>query len=277
VTDDLLDELARSLARPVPRRSALRLLGGALVAAGVSGLLPSRGRAAPADDPCPTCADRPNSTPCCVRLSDVTARVAIGQCYYPGTEQCCTGPSAHDGRPTAWICSKDDTCGADGVQLCIPPPCHWNDPINGAQQQPYNPASECCTSFGVEPKFQGFNVRHCKDTMKSNGSKPKVNGCGTDRIKLRDTFRCGGRKVTVRSLCNDHDRCYGNCRSDKDQCDRTLISAFEKACERRYADGSRCRQNCIDVAYTVSLLLRTHDEPERAYKQAQQEACQCCP
>jgi hypothetical protein len=63
-----------------------------------------------------------------VRLSDTLARVAIGQCYYPGTEQCCIGPSSYDGLPTAWICPNYKKCGQEGVQLCIcDNPCGFDD------------------------------------------------------------------------------------------------------------------------------------------------------
>ena len=138
MTDGRLDELARSLAQPVPRRSALRLVGGALVAAGTSGLLPFRARAA--DDPCPTCADRPGTLPCCARFGNGLAHVAIGQCYDPRTEQCCIGESASDpGTPTAWICSKCENCGADGAQLCIERQKFCGDLCDCPADKPY-----CC-------------------------------------------------------------------------------------------------------------------------------------
>jgi hypothetical protein len=125
----------------MPRRSALRLVGGALVAAGTSGLLPSRARAG-GGDPCPTCADRPGTLPCCARFGNGLAHVAIGQCYDPNTQQCCIGPSASDpGTPTAWICSRCDTCGADGAQLCVagPPEFKCGDSCGCPPDTPY-----CC-------------------------------------------------------------------------------------------------------------------------------------
>jgi hypothetical protein len=55
-----------------------------------------------------------------VRFGDGLARVAIGQCYDPETEQCCTGPSPPpDPNPTAWICAKDDySCGSTTTKIC---------------------------------------------------------------------------------------------------------------------------------------------------------------
>jgi hypothetical protein len=44
---EILDELARTVARPMPRSRALRVLGGALVSAAVPGLVPKRAVAAP--------------------------------------------------------------------------------------------------------------------------------------------------------------------------------------------------------------------------------------
>ena len=42
---EFLDELARSMAKPMPRRRALRLLGGALVSVAVPGFATTKARA----------------------------------------------------------------------------------------------------------------------------------------------------------------------------------------------------------------------------------------
>ena len=296
MTDSLFDELARSLAQPVPRRSALRILGSALVAVGVPGLLPSRARAAPADDPCPTCADRPNSTPCCVRLSDVTARVAVGQCYYSGTEQCCTGPSAYDGLPTAWICPKYKTCGADGVKLCIGCP-DGRDPckdvcceegeecIDGECKRRcenergrgvtrmYNPKTQCCTEYGIEPKYPIRYFARCEKTrVPRTGYKPTSNGCGPEGgPKVPDKVG----KASFLAACNKHDICYGKCKSDRHACDERFGRRLRRACEVAYPQGTRTRKACLDVAkdYHEAVIALG----SIAYDDAQSKACQCCP
>lgn len=296
MTDSLLDELARSLAQPVPRRSALRLLGSALVAAGVSGLLPSRARAQAADDPCPTCADRPGSMPCCVRLSDTTARVAIGQCYYPGIEQCCTGPSAYDGLPTAWICSYYEKCGADGVQLCIGcrdgrDPCKdvcckedeqcidgrckrhcENERARGVTRM-YDPKTQCCTEYGIERKYPIRYFERCRKTrVPRPGYKPTSNGCGpAGGPKVPDSFG----KASFLDACNKHDICYGTCKSNRHTCDKKFGKRLRRACRGAYPDGSRKLAECLDRAkdyHDAVIALGSI-----AYDDAQSEACQCCP
>ena len=58
------------------RRHALRL---AAAAAGTSLIaLPSRAHAQAADDPCPTCASRPGTVPCCRRLGGGLSYVLTG-------------------------------------------------------------------------------------------------------------------------------------------------------------------------------------------------------
>jgi hypothetical protein len=279
VTDGRFDDLAKSLAAPVSRFGALKIFGAAAVAA----LVPTARASAVARANCPpyqgVC--RPDSNiPGRTLCVHPEATTCFPNCCDPMFPVCCVDQDPHptDPNTASWCCPQGEKCGNRSAfeRECIPV-CHWDDPLSGAQQQPYDPASECCTSRGVQPKSQGFSLQACADTLREKpGYKPKVNGCGTDRIKLPDTLRCGRRKLTIRNLCDNHDRCYGTCGKAKDQCDRALIRAFEEACESRYAKQSRCRENCVDLAYTASLLLRTHDEPERAYKQAQQEACECC-
>ena len=294
--DHPLDELARSLAQPVPRRSAFRLLGGALVAAGVSGLVPSRARAQAADDPCPTCSDRPNTQPCCVRLSDTTARVAVGQCYYPGTEQCCTGPSAYDGRPTCWICQKWEKCGQDGADLCIGcpdgrDPCKdecckddeqciddeckkrcENEHSRGASRM-YNPKTQCCTDYGIERKYPIRYFERCRKTrVPRAGFKPTSNGCGpAGGPKVPDKFG----KASFLKACNKHDICYGTCKSDRKACDKKFGQRLRAACRGAYGKGTTGRARCLERADEYHDLVTALGSV--AYDDAQSEACQCCP
>jgi len=111
-----LDQIARVFAAPMSRRRVFRL--GAAAAGASLFTLPSRAHAQADDDPCPTCASRPGTQPCCVRFGNGLARVAIGQCYDPNTQECCTGTSPDDGLPTAWICSQGTTCAGDGRCVC---------------------------------------------------------------------------------------------------------------------------------------------------------------
>ena len=137
-SDVRLERIARVVATPISRRRALRLAA----AAGASSFftLPSRAHAQAADDPCPTCASRPGTSPCCLRLGNGLAKVAIGQCYDPKTEACCFGPDPYDGQPTAWICTRGTKCSGSGCacarELCggrccaDDETCYMDDPLS---------------------------------------------------------------------------------------------------------------------------------------------------
>lgn len=82
-----LDELARSLAQPMPRARAVRLLGGALASAAVSGVFPRGARSAPrrAAGPCDCVA---GETPCAIPLGAGCTKVCCVQTgNYP---KCCS-------------------------------------------------------------------------------------------------------------------------------------------------------------------------------------------
>src|SRR5207244_1444543 len=110
----LLDELARSLARPMSRRAALRLMGGALVAATAGGLRPSR---AAASAGCGTGGGScPRDYTCCIDPTD------------PGSESCCP--------PGALCCGG--ACCSPGM-ICVrgkcedKPRCRENETLCGTR------------------------------------------------------------------------------------------------------------------------------------------------
>ncbi len=139
-----LDRIARVLAAPMSRRRVFRL---AAATAGASLFtLPSRAHAQVADDPCPTCASRPGTSPCCLRLGNGLAKVAIGQCYDPNTEACCFGSDPYDGQPTAWICTRGTKCSGSGCacarQLCGGRCCADNEVC--VVRDPFSPETDIC-------------------------------------------------------------------------------------------------------------------------------------
>ena len=112
-----LDDLARTLAEPMPRRRALRFAGAALVGSVVPGLRPL---AALADG----CGPDTHCSDACTADGDIGAcgtesRNACGQitcrltgCLHAG-EKCCPGPD----QP--WICNEDDRCGSPNGPHCV--------------------------------------------------------------------------------------------------------------------------------------------------------------
>ena len=105
------DEFARNLATPMPRRRALRLLGGAIVAATVPGLRPrSAHGASVASLPLGRFAEKP-----C--LKGVFCGFAVNNGYNIG---CCHNPKVpfvccnHNKETGSWCCPEGFTCG-DGT------------------------------------------------------------------------------------------------------------------------------------------------------------------
>ena len=118
------DDLARTLASPMPRRRALRLTGAAIVAAAVPGLRP---RSALGQSPCGP--DTPCSSLCKLTNPKGACGIPIfndcGQelCHF-GRAGCITPDKVCCPRaPDPWYCEKDQECGAKAgecIRKCPP-------------------------------------------------------------------------------------------------------------------------------------------------------------
>ncbi len=109
----LFDDLARTLATPMPRRGALRTIGAALAAGAVPALRPDRALGhAGRTQACPSPTKR-----CFVAIKYGTHE---GGCYYPDYAKCCKGPNNDKEHPNqmSWTCPKDNDCGSAATQFC---------------------------------------------------------------------------------------------------------------------------------------------------------------
>lgn len=265
-----LDELARTIASPMPRSRILRLAAGTVLAALVPGLRPHGARAAitSSTQQCPpggqfTCAEQfgPGTWDCCA-----IANSKNYQCCKTG--KCCGGP----------CCGEDEIC----KDLRCLPGCRFNHPVLGSTLRPYDPKTQCCTPRGVQPKFEGFSARYCKETRtprpRSEKYKPSKNGCGSKDFDVPDTWPAEGRgrKANFTPACNKHDVCYGTCQKDKDACDKAFCRDLKQACKSTWpnAADSKRRGGCEDRAdyYCAGVILAG----DAAYWNAQAEACHCC-
>lgn len=265
------DELARSLATPLPRRRALRLLGGAIVVAAVPGLRSRSASAgvARAAAQCPpggqqTCEQQfpGNGKMDCCKIAPPSENY---QCCRAG--KCCGGP----------CCGADEFC----IDMKCIPGCKFDHPVLGREVRPYDPKTQCCTPRGVQPKFKDFSARVCKETLrprpKSEKYKPTTNGCGSKDFDVPDTWPAEGkgRKANFTPACNTHDVCYGTCKRDKDACDKAFCRDLLKACKKTWPDADdRKRRGCETEAnlYCAGAILAADKE----YWNAQEEACHCC-
>ena len=110
---NLFDDLARTLAQPMPRRGALRAIGAGLAVAAIPALRPDRavGHAGRAHQ----CTGRHQR--CFVAIPFGTHE---GGCYTREFQQCCKGPNNDPVHPNqmSWVCPKDHTCGEAGLCKC---------------------------------------------------------------------------------------------------------------------------------------------------------------
>jgi len=107
------DDLARSLATPMPRRRAMRTIGAAFAVAAFPALRPGRAIGGAAHQQGAT----GNAKRCFVTIPFGTHE---GGSYYPEYQKCCTGPNNDKEHPNqmSWVCPKDYSCGSAASSFC---------------------------------------------------------------------------------------------------------------------------------------------------------------
>ncbi len=293
---EFLDELARTIAKPMPRSTALRLLGGALIAGAFGGIHSASARPTPlglrratADCPVPNC-DWPTCPPrapkhCCQPNIGNDKKLkcrANGCCTLE--ETCCK--SGGGSTTTCCLCG----CGPDGINdTAHCKECPVCAPV-GVERADYRPDIQCCTPYGVEPKFDGFSARACRNTLtpRPGYKRPAANGCGTKDVPVQSvfSFRFRGQRVKVNftPACNNHDKCYDTCTKEtkeqkathKESCDDKLRDDMEAICKKAFSKGSKALDRCTDVAAEFHLGVGLAQTADKAYWRAQSQACHCC-
>jgi hypothetical protein len=162
-------------------------------------------------------------------------------------------------------------------QKCIRGRCEWYCETESDRRRThiYDPATQCCTGYGIEQKYPIQNYTRCEKTrVPRPGYTPDVNGCGAKNgPKVPDHFK----KASFLAACNAHDRCYGTCRAEKSACDDAFVAGITKACRDAFKKGSKNRRDCMETVKTYELGVRLGGTLVGAYDDAQSEACQCCP
>jgi hypothetical protein len=213
---DLLDDLARQMAAPMPRRRALRILLAGAAGATVPGL---RAGAAWGRRRSPNCP--PGETPCGGVCCDVD-----WYCADPATSACCSNGRAYCGSGvTATCCEPGEYCANPGEArpLCCPTGsvgCGTTCCPKGATCA--DPDIELCCKPGAKPCSGGNTVTCCKPHA----------AC------------CEGR------CCGPRHRCHeGECKKCPPY---TRVCGNKHCCERGQAccDGQCCDfgETCASVA-----------------------------
>jgi hypothetical protein len=221
---DFLDELARSMAKPLPRRRALRLLGGAVVAATVPGLATRKAHAASRFHRCEPEGGRLCECNC---KGEVCQRI----CCTPKEMYDCKCGTVAEGagckciRPcgsASACCKAGEHCGNAKKSLCCK---------NGEQ----GCGEKCCERF---QKCASSRRSFCCDVTETPCLTKKIANCCT-----RGETCCNGGCCTRNQTCRGGEceckpgtsrgRCGGDCcHPTRDKCCPGR-SSLEKHCVRK--------------------------------------------
>lgn len=152
-----------------------------------------------------------------------------------------------------------------------------NSPIKRIDFQGLAPCS-------TNSKKRKCNNSTCEERTRKQNSKPiSTNGCGP-RILIFD-FDLGQYLVPdsaigdwdlFNSACNEHDRCYGTCGSDKESCDTKMKEAMLSACDKAFSWWNPFKFVCVIQSHTYEIAVSNFGDG--AYESAQDEFCEwkCC-
>jgi hypothetical protein len=254
------DDLARTLAEPMPRRRALRFAGASLVTALTAGLGARRASASPCgpDTPCSSICTSGNYIGACG--TDTTN--SCGQigcrlegCLSPG-EKCCRGGDA------PWICNDDERCGSVGGPHCIACPeerkcgkaCCKSGEFCGSKNR------ELCCKRGenvcvVPNSSQGVC---CPPGKNCCFNKDRAECCGPDQTCKRGKCVCNQGETCGESCCKKGETCSkGKC------CPKGEVNCGDGECCKKAASccGKTCctgsRETCVGGAGGPQCCLRS--------------------
>ena len=146
-----------------------------------------------------------------------------------------------------------------------------------------NNTSSCVVQYPVK------DLNNCPNKRPHPGYKPTVNGCGAAgviNLPLWALIPDSIGSVNMKPACDDHDRCYGTCNSDKQKCDSALGDSIYAACVATYPTpiatngisinpfDSFFQGICNALGNTYEQAVSEHGQG--AFNDAQKEACECC-
>jgi hypothetical protein len=257
---DRLDSFARRAAQPMTRARALKLAGGAIVAASFPGLVSPPpvagsgrrlvGRASQTCQGCPTgeflcsiprgvgcirvCC--PEGWVCCKSDDEV-------QCCYPG-QTCAVSQPPGATRPNivcagcrtgqeecgGICCSEGSTCADPDLEYCCRPrqtPCRGGGTVTCCGLR-----EECCRGKCCEPGDHCCNGRCCTGNRRCHKGRcrkcpPKTRQCGKRSCCERGEECCDGRCCDKKEKCCGGDHC---CNKNEDCCGGGCCSETQKCC-----------------------------------------------
>jgi len=190
----------------------------------------------------------------------------------------CGGNPAASG--TAHRCPECKKCMNN---VCIPD--YGADPSRCCKGQRYNSTTSCCNVVeGPQPKYPIADLAKCPGRVAHPGFTPTVDGCSDspENPMLQpgdppDGITCQDKNQAppFTPACDDHDRCFQTCNSDKQNCDDQFFNGLRRDICGPLTD-TWCRTRCFYFANLYSAILSAVPA-SGPYTADQKKACQCCP
>ncbi len=293
------DDLARTLAQPMPRRRAVRVIGVSFAALAVPGLSPAVGRAGLDQATCPDGSKcRTAGDVCCTRKSPVSGGYV---CRRP-SEVCCCGNTACDAVTERCICPAPGGAGGMcapkcalthgpnwtncGVGCCRPhEECRDGECFSCEDQGErscwsYNQKVLACCPGGEQCCANMTSVDCCgpKQICRAAGRRRATcvctsgRKCGPDCCKRNETC-CGGKEccTSAETCCGDHKCCKDgstccgglSCCDEGDWCLHKATGTIFNVptCKPTCAPGNRAGRHCCGTGYRPNRT-RTNCVPE---------------
>lgn len=242
---DLFDDLARTLALPMPRRRAVRSIVAAVAVTALPALRPrNAGAQTVRATACP-----PRTKRCFVAIEHGTHE---GGCYYPELERCCIGPNLSQDHPNqmSWTCGKNEGCGtaglcvracADGRSRCEKACCDRTETCVDGNCERCPETRECgttCCDEGAVCRNRRTGlccVKAWKQCTTDQGvvkcCPPAMTCCFDQRTKKYTC--CDPDKSCIDGVCRckkDEVRCGKTCCKKNEHCVATIASMRGKLC-----------------------------------------------
>jgi Group XII secretory phospholipase A2 precursor (PLA2G12) len=137
----------------------------------------------------------------------------------------------------------------------------------------YYPQIYCCTSK-LTPKHPIEDLNACPNKQSTVGYAPVPNECGAEGTStfIVNWLNNGYSGVKFTSCCNEHDKCYGTCNSNKNSCDVNFKICLENRC-KLYFTGRELRSCIKNANYYFGAVDKLGGS---AHDAGQREACDCC-
>lgn len=230
------EELAKSLAQPMSRSRALRLLGGAVVAASVPSVWTRPSVASPylrgrlhSGTPCSSlCTTVKGSKPCGITGTNIYGETNcyLAGCMAPG-EICCHIGTHSNTEPGVYICPKNYRCGTTPKRPCIGCP---------------SPTQFLCGETCCTKKFEVCEKNKCRSKC-----SPKTSKCGNFCCERGQDCQNGAccKPCVGGKCCKPGESCCGPT-SKRTCCSKTMTCCGQTCCPKGQAccTGSKLAPTC---------------------------------